>query len=304
MCTGWGQSDVAKCSAPRSACLPGGRPGRPGLYPGRHGRLQRIDEITVASLNLHWGLGLLGQPYDVAAAVCQLDAEVICLQEAWLQVPAPTPVAAPATSPGSAPAPGIALAAADDLAEAAAKLGAALHRVVMCARPALTLPAVPANSGPGELSIAVLTTLPVTDYEVIELGLAPRDDVPRFAQVLTLALARGARVRVVNTHLTHRFTSPVQLRRLRRRLRANAATSRQAPTTIVGDLNMPRAVASLSREYAPTVRGKTWPVKRPLAQLDHILAGRGIEFLQGDVLSTVGSDHLPIRARMAVSRLA
>ena len=131
-----------------------------------------------------------------------------------------------------------------------------------------------------------------------------RDDVPRFAQVLTLAMARGASVRVVNTHLTHRFTSPVQLRRLRRRLRADAAASRQVPTIIVGDLNMPRTVASLSTEYAATVRGKTWPVKRPLVQLDHILAGRGIDFLHGDVLTAVGSDHLPIRARMAVSRLA
>ncbi len=136
-----------------------------------------------------------------------------------------------------APAP----APADDLADAAAKLGAALYRAVMCSRPGLTLLGGPTSSGPGELSIAMLTTLPVTDYEVIELGLAPRDDVPRFAQVLTVALASGAPVRVVNTHLTHRFTSPVQLRRLRRCLRAGAARSRHVPTMIVGDLNMPRS---------------------------------------------------------------
>ena len=160
----------------------------------------------------------------------------------------------------------------------------------------------PTSSGPGELSIAMLTTLPVTDYEVIELGLAPRDDVPRFAQVLTVALASGAPVRVVNTHLTHRFTSPVQLRRLRRRLSAAATGSRHVPTMIVGDLNMPRTFAALSAEYRPTVRGKTWRARRPLVQLDHILASPGTELLRGGVMPPVGSDHLPIRARLGVSK--
>jgi len=293
------------------------------LYPDRHGRLHRIDEITVASLNLHCGFGVLGQPYDVAAALCQLNAEVICVQEAWLQVSAgeaepradgsrtePSsfgrasagpllPLPAAALAPTAVPTP----APADYLAEAAAKLDAALYQVVMCSRPGLTLLGVPTGSGPGELNIAVLTTLPVIEYQVIELGVAPRDDVPRFAQALTLALASGARVRVVNTHLTHRFTSPAQLRRLRRLLRAGAVASSQLPTMIVGDLNMPRTVAALTAEYAATVRGRTWRAQRPLVQLDHIMAGRGIELLQGDVLPPVGSDHLPIRARMAVSSL-
>jgi endonuclease/exonuclease/phosphatase family metal-dependent hydrolase len=269
-----------------------------GLYPAGHGRLQRIDEFTVASLNLHCGFGIRTQPYDVAAAICQLDAAVICVQEAWLQVPPPATPAAPAPTPVAGPG------AADDLAEAAAKLGATLHRVVMCSRPGLTILGVPTSSGPGELGIAILTTLPVTDYEVIELGLAPLDDVPRCAQVLTLALASGGRVRVVNTHLTHRFTSPIQLRQLRRRLRAVAGASSPAPTMIVGDLNMPRTVAALSTEYAATVRGRTFRTQRPLVQLDHILAGPGIEFLGGGVLPPAGSDHLPIRARMGVSMVS
>jgi endonuclease/exonuclease/phosphatase family metal-dependent hydrolase len=262
----------------------------------------------VASLNLHCGFGFFGQPFDVAAAVCQLDADVVCVQESWL------PIVGDAADPRVgvhghefanvghaepfAPPPGP--DAPDPLAEAAAKLGAAMSRQVLSRPPNLTLPGVSATSGPGELAIAVLTTLPVTDYAVIELGVAPADEVPRFAQVVTLKLAGGASMRVVNTHLTHRLTSPIQLRRLQERLRPEGGLSRQIPTIIVGDLNMPRPVAALSLEYAATVRGKTWPSTRPLVQLDHVLVDRSITVMESAVLPSAGSDHLPIRARLRV----
>ena len=151
MCTAWGQATWTIPGAVRRPALPTCQPtwlpvglrsvGRPGrASPGCRqpalpdGRLRRIDEITVASLNLHWGLGLLGQPYDVAAAVCQLDAEVICLQEAWLQVAGASPpspprpqavrraaqTAAPTPPPGTAPTSGIAAAQASGIAAAPA----------------------------------------------------------------------------------------------------------------------------------------------------------------------------------------
>ena len=259
----------------------------------------------MASLNLHCGFGFFGQPFDVAAAVCQLDADVVCVQESWL------PIAGDAADPwadvrgaefasvgSAAPAPGP--DAPDPLAEAAAKLGASVSRQVMARPPSLSLPGVSATSGPGELAIAVLTTLPVTDYAVIELGVAPGDEFPRFAQVVTVKLAGGTSVRVVNTHLTHRLTSPIQLRRLQERLRADGGQSRQLPTIIVGDLNMPRPLAGMSLEYAATVRGKTWPATRPLVQLDHVLVDRRMTVMESAVLPSAGSDHLPIRARLRV----
>ena len=73
---------------------------------------------------------------------------------------------------------------------------------------------------------------------------------------------------------------------------------------IAGDLNMPRTITALSPGFACTVLGKTWRSQRPQIQLDHILAGRGIELLEGAVLPAVGSDQLPIRARMGVCRMA
>jgi endonuclease/exonuclease/phosphatase family metal-dependent hydrolase len=237
----------------------------------------------VASLNLHCGFGFYGQPFDVAAALCQLEADVICVQESWL--PAEGDDGGPAT---------------DSLAEAAAKLEAEVFRVVMIRPPILNLAGVPPSTGPGELAIAVLTALPVTHYEIIQLGLAPGDEVPRFGQVVTLELAGGATVRVVNTHLTHRLTSPIQLRALRQQLRADALPAGRIPTIIAGDLNMPRPFAAMSINHDVTVRGKTWPANRPLVQLDHIVVDQRVKVIQSQVLPSVGSDHLPIRARLRV----
>jgi endonuclease/exonuclease/phosphatase family metal-dependent hydrolase len=278
-----------------------------GLWRVRHGKLHGIDELTVASLNLHCGFGFFGRPFDIAGALCQLDADVICVQETWLPVAATAAVAGrpgggsaradPDPPADSGPAePGT---DGDCLAEAARKLGAVMHRVMMCRPPNLRFAGGSARSGPGELAIGVLATLPVSGYEVIELGVAPGDDVPRFAQAVMLELASGTSVRVVNTHLTHRLTSPLQLRRLQHRLRADAA-SRRVPTIIAGDLNMPRPFAALSTSYAASVRGKTWPAGRPLVQLDHILAGQGIRVQESGVLPAAGSDHLPVRARLRV----
>jgi len=237
----------------------------------------------VASLNLHCGFGFYGQPFDVAAALCQLEADVICVQESWL------------------PVDGHGGATADDpLTEAADKLGAEVLRAVMARQQDLRLAGVPPRPVPGELALAVISPLPVVEYEVIELGLAPADNVPRFGQVVTLELGTGTRVRVVNTHLTHRLTSPLQLRALTQRLRAGALPTGHIPTIVAGDFNMPRPFAALSINYDATVRGKTWPATRPIIQLDHIVVDQRIKVIESQVLPTVGSDHLPIRARLRI----
>jgi endonuclease/exonuclease/phosphatase family metal-dependent hydrolase len=244
-------------------------------------KLAPIDTLTVASLNLHHGFDKDGTPFGVTAAVCQLDAAVICVQEAWQPFGA-----------GSQPE------VTDQLADAAEKLGMAMHRAVMCVRPGFARPAGTSQGetgqGSGELSVAVLTTLPVTGYRVIELGTAPGDIIPRLAQVALLELPDGGVLRVVNTHLTHRFTSALQLRQLQRQLDPGPAT------IIIGDLNMPRMIAARWPGYADLVRGRTYPADRPLIQLDHMLASRNLERISGRVLPPAGSDHLPIWAEFRV----
>jgi endonuclease/exonuclease/phosphatase family metal-dependent hydrolase len=227
--------------------------------------------ITLASLNLHGGLTRQGAPFDVAEACHRLKADVITLQEAWR----------PETQP-------------DVVTAAAASLGADVRHRGLARNTSRARLGVGPDQAAGTWGLAVLTMLPVTGYHEIELGRAPGDRIGRAAQVLTLATPGGAALRVVNTHLTHRYTSPLQLALLVRRLAAGAPV----PTVIVGDLNMPRPATVVALGYRPVVQGRTFPAGLPLIQLDHMLL-RGVTATGGEVAGPLGSDHLPIRAQLS-----
>ncbi len=231
-------------------------------------------------------------------AIRGLDAAVICLQEAWLPAPA-----ALGSEDGAGESP-----PADAVAAAARLLGAALYRVPVRSGISLAefglasrghVSAGLAASRTGDLCLAVLTALPVTGYEVRSLGRAPADHAPRLAQVICLRLANDTSVRIVNTHLTHRLTSPLQLGLLWRYLR-----QRPVPTVIAGDLNMPRLIAARLAGFTPAVSGRSWPAWQPVVQLDHVLIGQEIVPAAGAVLAPAGSDHLPIRAMIAIGASA
>jgi endonuclease/exonuclease/phosphatase family metal-dependent hydrolase len=228
--------------------------------------------MILASMNLHGGRGANGTPYDVVTACRELKADMIVVQEAWW----------PAGQP-------------DLVAEAAQSLGARLLRTEMVTDTDLRSLAIARDLRHGRLGLAVVTTLPVTGYEVADLGRTPGDKVSRSAQLVTVTTPGGASLRVTNTHLTHRLLSPVQLVRLTRLLAASTV-----PTVIAGDLNMPGPVTGLAVGYAPAVNGKTFPADSPLLQLDHILSGLGVRARDGQVLPPAGSDHLPIRASLRV----
>jgi endonuclease/exonuclease/phosphatase family metal-dependent hydrolase len=266
------------------------------------GKLTVIDTVTVASLNLHCGVGARGEPFDVKSVICGLDAPIICLQEAWLpESPASGQSVALAESPLLPDGP---RAAEDQVAAAASALGAALYRVPLRAARSRSSIGVPAEPGLGQVCIAILTTLPVTSYRIADLGQPPGDGVPRRAQCLHITLGDGTTLRVVNTHLTHRFVSPVQLQALAwwlRRERRRQQTELAPPTLIAGDLNMPRVFAALTPGFMPTVRGRTWPAWQPLIQLDHILLSQGLAATAAEVLPPAGSDHRAIRAELAVA---
>ena len=48
------------------------------------------------------------------------------------------------------------------------------------------------------------------------------------------------------------------------------------------------------------VFGRTYPAHRPHSQIDHVLVNAHVEILGGEVLPACGSDHRPVRARLAV----
>ena len=236
-------------------------------------RANQASPITLASLNLHGGVTGGGAPFDVAEACHRLKADVITLQEAW--------------RPGAQP---------DDVTAAAAELGAEVHHRGLARNTSRARLGVGSDEGPGTWGLAVLSMLPVLGYREIELGRAPGDRIGRAAQVLTLATPGGGTLRVVNTHLTHRYSSPVQLARLVRRLATRAGAPE--PTVVVGDLNMPGPATMVAVGYRPVVHGRTFPAGRPLIQLDHMLLRGRVTAAGAEVLGPLGSDHLPIRAQL------
>jgi endonuclease/exonuclease/phosphatase family metal-dependent hydrolase len=234
-------------------------------------RKNQASPITLASLNLHGGMTSRGAPFDVAEACHRLKADVIALQEAW------RPEAQP-----------------DVVTDVAAALGAGVRHRGLARRTNRARLGVGTDDGPGTWGLAVLTMLPVIGYHEIELGRAPGDRIGRAAQVLTLATPGGGALRVVNTHLTHRYSSPVQLALLVRRLAGSSV-----PTVIVGDLNMPRPATVVALGYRPVVRGRTFPAGWPLIQLDHMLLRGRVTAMGAEVADPLGSDHLPVRAQLS-----
>jgi endonuclease/exonuclease/phosphatase family metal-dependent hydrolase len=230
-----------------------------------------LGDVTVASMNLHGGVDSTGRRYDVEAAIRGLDAQVIAVQETW-------------NADGH-----------DPLQAAADAMGADLLPVALSPVTSLSRLGIGTSTRPGRLGMALLSVLPVTGYQVAELGRAPGDSVPRCAQIVTIKLADGTVIRLAATHLTHRLLGPAQLWRLLRRL-----GGAHQPTVIAGDLNMPRRIAGLAPGFVPAVDGPTWPAELPLVQLDHVLAGRGLRPAEGTVLAPAGSDHRAVRARLRV----
>jgi len=227
-------------------------------------------ETILASLNTHGGRGADGRPYDLEAACRQFKADIIVLQEVWR------------------PHGG-----RDAVADIAAALGAEMLRENLVDDTSLRSFGIADEPGRGQWGLATLTTVPVTGYEVVDLGRIAGDATPRAAQLVTVELPGRGPLRIANTHLTYRLLSPVQLLRLVRRLDAG-----DIPTVIAGDLNMPAPLTGLAAGYAQAVSGRTFPAHRPLLQLDHILASRQVARCGGEVLPPAGSDHLPVRARL------
>jgi endonuclease/exonuclease/phosphatase family metal-dependent hydrolase len=230
------------------------------------------SSITLASLNLHGGLTSRGEPFDVAEAGRRLKADILALQEVW--------------QPDGQP---------DSVTQVAAELGATVRHRQLASRTSRARLGVGADSAPGSWGLAVLSLLPITGYQEISLGQAPGDRITRAAQVVTVTTPGGAPLRVVNAHLTHRFTSPAQLARLAWRLAGS-----RLPTVIAGDLNMPRLATRAALGYRPVLAGRTFPAGLPLIQLDHLLVHGRVRVSGGEVLDPVGSDHLPVRAQLSV----
>ena len=233
-----------------------------------------VPDFTLTTFNAHWGRGDDGAPFDLAGACAGFDTDLVAVQEVWN----------PAGEAG----------ALDALrTDGVEVVEAALAPSFVHPRPEITRDLDRAS---GTWGIALVSRLPVRSVRTVELSrLAGRVDVARRVALVVEVDVAGLPVTVATTHLS--FVPPsaaVQLRRLRRHLPTDQ------PTLVAGDCNLWGPVAAGVVGLRRAVRGRTYPARRPHTQLDHVLLSGHVRAVDGRVLPTAGSDHLPVQAQLRV----
>jgi endonuclease/exonuclease/phosphatase family metal-dependent hydrolase len=263
-------------------------------------------DVVVASFNVHAGIDGWARPFDVAAACRRIDADVVVVQEDWVPEGAPGVAAVVGQALGYSVITAAMATGRRSLPHASPGGGwgplldrdAESHAFFLDGhRPRPTWAGSPryAEAQPGALGLAMLSRLPILDSGVIELGRHPRDRCDRRALVLHLE-NEGSSLTVVGTHMPHLPTGArAAFGRLRREL-----SSVPGGIALAGDMNLwGPPVRAMFRGWRPAVRGATWPSGRPHSQIDHILVRGPVEAVSGEVLPERGSDHRPVRARLA-----
>lgn len=238
-------------------------------------------ELTVASLNVHWGRGGRRSgypPFDVTAVCESFDADVISLQESW------------------APDDG------ESQHDAAARqlgyevVSVPLSRANAWPEPQITDRHDPdRRSGAGDWCLAVLSRLPITGTRTSRIWQLPVDPSSR-AVVEVDVTVDGRPLIVCSTHFTHlEFGAVLHTRALRRAL---PPVDRAA--VLIGDMNMwGWCISAMTpRGWRRVGSGATWPATRPHSRIDHLLVTPSVKVLEAETLPDVGSDHRPIRARL------
>jgi endonuclease/exonuclease/phosphatase family metal-dependent hydrolase len=256
------------------------------------------EALRVGTLNLASGRGTDGRvltEQGLAAAVADLDADVLALQEVDAGQP---------RSGGT-----------DQAAVVAAAFGALDWRA------AATLRGTPspfrgtwtaadpeALRGPGggvagpTYGIALLSRRPVRGWAVLGLGtgrarLPLRAPDPATGRLRTWWVPDEPRtavaacldgLTVVATHLS--FSPPTAVRQLRRLRRWAAALP--GPVVLAGDLNLPGGVPARLLGATRLVAGASFPAHDPRLQLDHVLAlGRAATGRDAEVRALPVGDH-------------
>jgi endonuclease/exonuclease/phosphatase family metal-dependent hydrolase len=244
-----------------------------------HGHLT-VPELTIASYNIHWCRGERRAgypPFDVIEAARRLDADVLVLQESW------------------APDDGV-----SDHQRVAEALGmtvacdVSLARTVIDPEPKVLGGATMAG-GDGGWHLAALSRLPVGRASVEPLPHLWFDHADR--AVLSFSVeVDGLSLEVRGSHLPHlEYGAHLSTRGLRRTL-----PPVREPAAFIGDMNMWGWTIDrmVPRGWRRVVRGKTWPAHRPHSQIDHLLVTPPVHAVWDEVGPNLGSDHLPIRARL------
>lgn len=264
-----------------------------------------MAELVVANFNVHGGVDGWGRPFDVVAACLSLGADLLVLEENWAPEDGDSLAARVATAGGyelheaalshaimfrPAPNPGRGWDPGHPRGRSRALFvgdPSRLARVRQRRPEPVTL---------GTWGIAVLSRPKMTSAETIELGRLRRDRAELRAAVSVEVDLAGSRCRVVGTHMAHFVHgSPLLMGRLRQHLPAAGEAG-----VLAGDMNFwgPPVTASLPH-WRRAVRARTYPAWRPHSQIDHILVTEPVRVLDAGALAVEGSDHRPVRARLA-----
>lgn len=147
---------------------------------------------------------------------------------------------------------------------------------------------------------AVLSKNPIKDFKNTLLPLYPTGE-QRGLSVAAIKI-RGVYLRLANTHLT----SNNNAERLEQAKKVvELLDDSKVPTILVGDLNAKPAapeIATLTKVWRDTWAevgvgpGYTIEADNPTARIDYLLHTRKVEPLSSAVITTNGSDHLPVVA--------
>jgi endonuclease/exonuclease/phosphatase family metal-dependent hydrolase len=232
-------------------------------------------QLTFASYNIHKAVGTdrRRDPDRIIAVLREMNADVIALQEADMRFGRRESV--------------LSLASIDE------------HTPYR---------AVHLNMRPDSIGWHGNALLVRRDIEITEAAIVPLPTLePRGAIRADLA-AHGQRLRVLGMHL--------DLSGLRRRhqvrsiLRHLDECHAHPPTVMMGDLNEWAVHGGCLREFAHDWRvlapGRSFPSRRPVAQLDRIMISKDWQCLGAGVhhsaLAARGSDHLPVYARLELPK--
>ena len=233
-------------------------------------------KLKVASYNIHKGVGLdrKRDPERILTVLREIDADVIALQEADRRYGLREAV--------------LPRAALDD------------HSPWRVIEPG-HYDSARTSSSMGWHGNALLVR---RDIEVLGACAVPLPTIePRGAVCASLRVA-GHVVRVIGMHL--------DLSGLRRRAQVEAvcahiaAHDEQGHAVMMGDLNEWSATGGALSAFRAPLRvlapGRSFPSRRPLAQLDRIVISQGLEVddtgVHHSALAAVGSDHLPVWATL------